>query len=90
MHPEILLPIDSRVSLFQGTHLLRDTPKNRYLPNGHNYQEERLPAYLPGNGGVLAAAALMAAGWDGADASRPAPGFPADWNVRIEGLQSSP
>jgi hypothetical protein len=70
--------------------LLRDTPKNRYLPNGHNYQEPRLPVYLPGNGGTLAAAAMMAAGWDGADASRPAPGFPADWNVRFEGLRPLP
>jgi hypothetical protein len=70
--------------------LLRDEAKNRYLPNGHNYQEERLPAYLPGNGGVLAAAAMMAAGWDGADAARPAPGFPANWNVRFEGLRPMP
>jgi hypothetical protein len=70
--------------------LLRDTPKNRYLRNGHNYQEPRLPVYLPGNGGLLAAAAMMAAGWDGADASRPAPGFPADWNVRFEGLRPLP
>ncbi|HYO23338.1 MAG TPA: hypothetical protein VEQ85_00150, partial [Lacipirellulaceae bacterium] len=69
--------------------LLRDTPKNGYLPNGHNYQEERLPAYLPGNGGVLAAAALMAAGWDEGP-SESAPGFPADWNVRCEGLLPSP
>ena len=45
--------------------LLKDVPKNTYLPNGHNYQEERLPLYLPGNGGILAAAAMMAAGWDG-------------------------
>jgi hypothetical protein len=69
--------------------LLRDTPKNTYLPNGHNYQEERLPLYLPGNGGVLAATALMAAGWDGGP-KRPAPGFPADWKVRCEGLLPSP
>ena len=69
--------------------LLRDSPKNRYLPNGHNYQEPRLPLYLPGNGGTLTAAAMMAAGWDdGPD--RPAPGFPADWPVRCEGLQPLP
>jgi hypothetical protein len=59
------------------------------LPNGHNYQEERLPVYLPGNGGVLAAAAMMAAGWDGGP-EQPAPGFPADWNVRFEGLRPLP
>jgi protein-glucosylgalactosylhydroxylysine glucosidase len=69
--------------------LLRDTPKNKYLPNGHNYQEERLPAYLPGNGGVLAAAAMMAAGWDDGP-ERSAPGFPAEWNVRFEGLTPMP
>ena len=66
--------------------LLMDTPKNRYLPNGHNYQTPRLPLYLPGNGGLLYAAAMMAAGWDGAPAG-PAPGFPAGrWTVRAEGL----
>jgi hypothetical protein len=69
--------------------LLHDTPKNTYLPNGHNYQEERLPLYLPGNGGVLAATALMAGGWDGGP-ERSAPGFPADWNVRYENLLPSP
>jgi hypothetical protein len=58
-----------------------DTPKNRYLPNGHNYQREGLTIYLPGNGGLLAAVAMMAAGWDGA--SGHAPGFPRDrWRVR--------
>ena len=32
--------------------LLMDTPKNTYLPNGHNAQGDRkdLPLYLPGNG----------------------------------------
>jgi len=44
--------------------------------------------YLPGNGGLLYAVAMMAAGWDGAPA-RPAPGFPDDgrWTVRWEGLK---
>jgi hypothetical protein len=71
--------------------LLMDTPKNTYLPNGHNYQDARLPLYLPGNGGLLAAIALMAAGWDGAPPG-PAPGFPHDgtWRVRFEDLQPMP
>ena len=71
--------------------LLMDTPKNTYLPNGHNYQEARLPLYLPGNGGLLSAIALMAAGWDGAPAGD-APGFPHDgtWRVRFEDLQKMP
>jgi hypothetical protein len=70
--------------------LFLDTPKNRYLANGHNYQRRNLPLYLPGNGGLLYAAALMAAGWDGAP-DRPAPGFPTNgWSVRHEGLRRAP
>ena len=47
--------------------------------------------YLPGNGGLLYAVAMMAAGWDGAPAKH-APGFPADgsWQVRWEGLKPAP
>jgi len=47
--------------------------------------------YLPGNGGLLYAVAMMAAGWDGAP-HRPAPGFPDDgtWTVRWEGLKPAP
>lgn len=71
--------------------LLMDAPKNRYLANGHNYQRPNLPLYLPGNGGLLYALAMMAAGWDGAP-SRYAPGFPDDgnWTVRWEGLAAAP
>jgi hypothetical protein len=68
--------------------LLLKATKNDFLPNGHNRQTPSLPLYLPGNGGLLAAVALMAAGWDGADGR--APGFPADWTVRHEGLLRSP
>jgi len=68
--------------------LFLDSPKNRYLANGHNYQSPRLPLYLPGNGGLLTAVAMMAAGWDGAP-DRPTPGFPDNgaWAVRWEGLR---
>jgi len=68
--------------------LLMDAPKNVYRPNGHNYQRPGLTIYLPGNGGLLYAAAMMAAGWDGSP-DRPAPGFPGDgsWTVRWEGLR---
>jgi hypothetical protein len=71
--------------------LFLESPKNRYLANGHNYQSARLPLYLPGNGGLLAAVAMMAAGWDGAP-DRPAPGFPDNgkWQVRCEGLRRMP
>ncbi len=71
--------------------LLLDTPKNRYRNNGHNHQRPGLTIYLPGNGALLYAAAMMAAGWDGAP-DRHAPGFPADgrWVVRWEGLRRAP
>ena len=68
--------------------LFLDTPKNHYSKNGHNYQESFLPLYLPGNGGLLAAVAMMAAGWDNAEKETYAPGFPKNgkWNVRFEGI----
>ena len=71
--------------------LLIDTQKNTYLVNGHNYQDERLRLYLPGNGGLLTAVAMMAAGWDGAP-DRRNPGFPSDgtWHVKWEGLRVMP
>jgi hypothetical protein len=70
--------------------LLMVTEKNRYLPNGHNYQRPNLPCYLPGNGGLLYAIAMMAVGWKGAPRTN-APGFPNDgtWKVRAEGFNSS-
>lgn len=69
--------------------LLIDTPKNHYAANGHNYQRPNLPCYLPGNGGLLYAIALMAAGWSGAP-KKYAPGFPSDsWTVRWEGLNQN-
>jgi hypothetical protein len=59
--------------------LMIESPKNRYLPNGHVYQRANLTAYLPANGGLLAAAAMMALS---------PMGFPQDgkWSVRSEGL----
>ena len=69
--------------------LLIDTQKNTYLPNGHNYQTaDRLRIYLPGNGALLTAVAMMCAGWDGCPQVCN-PGFPQDgtWNVRWEGLK---
>jgi hypothetical protein len=72
--------------------LLMPMPKNSFLPNGHNMQMPVfVPLYLPANGGLLAAVALMAAGWDGAP-TRPAPGFPDDgsWVVQVEGIAPLP
>jgi hypothetical protein len=71
--------------------LLIESVKNKCLPNGHVYQRENLPLYLPANGGLLTAVAMMAAGWDGAPNDVNAPGFPKDgWNVRWEGLKKMP
>ena len=71
--------------------LLLDTPKNHYGINGHNYQRPGLTIYLPGNGGLLYATAMMAAGWDGAPKTN-APGFPdnGQWTVRWENLRPAP
>jgi hypothetical protein len=70
--------------------LMMEAGKNRYLPNGHNYQRQNLPCYLPGNGGLLYAVAMMAGGWRGAPRSS-APGFPSDgsWTIRSEKLHPS-
>jgi hypothetical protein len=83
--------------------LLRDGPNNTYLGNGHCPQRSdvarrpgepagrsEIPAYLPANGALLSAVAMMAAGWDGAP-PQPAPGFPREgWKVRYEGLRPLP
>lgn len=70
--------------------LLMDKRTNTYLLNGHNYQDARLRVYLPGNGGLLTAVAMMCAGWDGNEAQTP--GFPKDgtWNVVWEDLKPMP
>ena len=70
--------------------LLMTTEKNRYLRNGHNWQRPNLPCYLPGNGGLLYAVAMMAGGWRGAPPGH-APGFPDDgsWTVRSEDLNTA-
>jgi len=68
--------------------LLIDKGKNTYLVSGHNYQEpKRLRLYLPGNGALLDAVAMMCAGWDGCPDMKN-PGFPQNgkWNVKWEGL----
>ncbi|MCB0744264.1 MAG: glycoside hydrolase family 65 [Ignavibacteriae bacterium] len=71
--------------------LLMETQKNTYLLNGHNYQNDNLPIYLPGNGGLLTAVAMMAAGWEGSSGVE-APGFPKDgsWVVKYENLFTFP
>lgn len=70
--------------------LFMDVETNTYLPNGHNYQNNRLKLYLPGNGALLTAVAMMCAGYEGNETDLP--GFPKDgtWKVRWEGLKSLP
>ena len=67
--------------------LFMNVTTNTYLKNGHNYQAERLTLYLPGNGGLLTAVAMMCAGWDGS--TEPNPGFPKDgtWKIQSEGFK---
>lgn len=70
--------------------LLKDAgDRNRYDPRGMNTGGPC--PYLPGNGGLLYAVAMMAAGWDGAPQTQ-APGFPTDgsWVVKWEGLKPAP
>ena len=58
--------------------LFMDIQTNTYLTNGHNYQEGRLPIYLPGNGALLTAVAKMCVNDQ----------FPknGEWNVKWENL----
>jgi hypothetical protein len=69
--------------------LLNDSARNQFDQRGVNTGGPC--PYLPGNGGLLYAVAMMAAGWDGAPA-RHAPGFPDDgsWVVKWEGLKTAP
>jgi protein-glucosylgalactosylhydroxylysine glucosidase len=70
--------------------LFIESKKNTWSAVGHIYQRPNLPLYLPGNGALLCAAAMMAAGWDGAPPGH-APGFPSEgWKVRWEGLERMP
>jgi len=70
--------------------LLMPIQTNTYLVSGHNYQDERLRIYMPGNGGLLTAIAMMVAGYDGA--KEQLPGIPKNgkWKVKWEGLKKMP
>lgn len=71
--------------------LMMPVTKNTYLPDGNNYQRSNLRCYLPGNGSLLTAVALMCAGWDGYKGP-PNPGFPKNgkWVIRWENLKPMP
>lgn len=64
--------------------LLLPVFKNTYLPNGHNFQGNGLPAYLPGNGGILLALSLLAGGTS--DNPNQINYFPTDWQIQSEGF----
>jgi protein-glucosylgalactosylhydroxylysine glucosidase len=70
--------------------LLMKTRTNTYLRNGQNYQDDHLRIYMPGNGGLLTAIAMMIAGYDGNKNSMP--GIPKNgkWKVKWEGLKKMP
>jgi hypothetical protein len=70
--------------------LLMPVQTNTYLLNGHNYQDDRLRIYMPGNGGLLAAIAMMVAGYDGSKISLPGIPKNGSWKVRWEGLKKMP
>jgi protein-glucosylgalactosylhydroxylysine glucosidase len=56
--------------------LLMKTPKNTWLPNGHNWQRASLPVYLPGNGALLLGMAHIARH----------NALPGEWRPRWEGF----
>lgn len=68
--------------------LLRNDEKNSYTACGHNRQGSRkdLPLYLPGNGGLLIACAMMSAGWDGCKEKKPGFSTASGWNAYWEGI----
>lgn len=72
--------------------LMKDSPKNSYVTSGNNYQKLRkdLPLYLPGNGSLLLAVALMVAGYNGCKEALP--GFPNNgmWTVEYENMLPLP
>jgi hypothetical protein len=75
---------DTAVSLLVGKF-----DQNPFRASGYTVRRpDQTPMYMPANGGWLAAAAMMAAGWDGTTTH--APGFPKDWKVRYENLQQLP
>lgn len=70
--------------------LLTEAEKNRYLGSGHNFQDTRLPLYLPGNGGLLMAVSLLAGGWTSPDGTAIAPPSAPGWELSAEGFPSRP
>jgi hypothetical protein len=75
----------------QAVHMLL-YPSPRFVFDEHGFVGGGNPyPYIPSNGGLLYAVAMMTAGWDG-DKNVPEPGWPKDgsWVVKWEGLQKAP
>lgn len=68
--------------------LLADKTHNHYMNNGHVPQAgSELRVYLPANGALLAAVAMMLGGWEDGPTHN-FPGFPEDgtWSIKAEGF----
>jgi len=67
--------------------LLMDSPKNQYVVSGNNFQRSRndLPLYLPGNGSLLLALALILAGYGDSEGQ-----LPEGWKVEFENIAKFP
>ncbi|HTQ99167.1 MAG TPA: hypothetical protein VMH83_04215 [Candidatus Acidoferrum sp.] len=64
--------------------LLQEAPNNHYLVNGHCPQQGAgLPVYLPANGALLTAVAMLATNWNPATA-------PGGWQLRVEAMSPLP
>ncbi|HIZ34150.1 MAG TPA: hypothetical protein H9815_00090 [Candidatus Ruania gallistercoris] len=71
--------------------LLRGEDKNTFLANGHNRQvPHRMPLYLPGNGGLLMAAALLFGGWVDSSGTPRRVDLPEGWSAVAEGFPPRP
>ncbi|MDR3128015.1 MAG: hypothetical protein LBT99_01625 [Bifidobacteriaceae bacterium] len=71
--------------------LLKESPSNYYAKNGHNCQKVKveLPAYLPGNGCLLLAVALLTGGCIDNNAKSDNL-FPKNWVVEQENITGLP
>lgn len=66
--------------------LLMPVLKNSYTAAGYNFQTPGLPAYMPGNGGLLLAIAGMVAGFQAGEGAQAGIGFPPGWKAQAEGF----
>lgn len=72
--------------------LLMETDKNYYAVNGHNLQKGRrdLPTYLPGNGSLLFAVALLVKGISRSDKNQQLIELAEGWKVKAQNIHPFP